>query len=167
MPCLDTLPARRLCRPSTVVHIDALQIEYSPWYTDHEKNGLIDTAKELGVAIVAFSPIGKGMLTGQYRKPCDFPENDFRRTVPRFSEENFPKNLRIVDEFQKLAAKKGCTGSQLASAWVIRQGAIPIPGTKTSSRLEENWDATNIDLTDDEEAELRRLVNDAKPTGDR
>jgi aryl-alcohol dehydrogenase-like predicted oxidoreductase len=107
------------------------------------------------------------MLTGQYRKPSDFPENDFRRTIPRFSEENFPKNLRIGDEFQKLAAKKGCTAAQLALAWVIRQGAIPIPGTKTASRLAENWAATDIDLTDEEEAELRKLINDAKPVGDR
>jgi aryl-alcohol dehydrogenase-like predicted oxidoreductase len=156
-----------LIAPFAVVQIDALQIEYSPWYTDHEENGLIDTAKELGVTIVAFSPIGKGMLTGQYRKPSDFPENDFRRTVPRFSEENFPKNLRIADEFQKLAAKKGCPASQLALAWVIRQGAIPIPGTKSASRLEENWGARNVELTDEEEHELRKLINDAKPVGDR
>lgn len=128
---------------------------------------MIDAAKELGVTIVAFSPIGKGMLSGQYRKPTDFPDNDFRRTIPRFSEENFPKNLKIVDEFQKLAAKKGCTGSQLAIAWVIRQGAIPIPGTKSAHRVEENWGARDVELSDDEEKILRKLINEAKPIGDR
>lgn len=150
-----------------VAHIDALQIEYSPWYTDHEENGLIDTARELGVTVIAFSPLGKGILSGRFRSADDFAPDDMRRTIPRFNAENFPKNLRIVDEFNRLAKKKGCTGSQLALAWVIAQGAIPIPGTKNDERLVENFGARNVDLDESELKELRKLINEAKPVGNR
>lgn len=150
-----------------VAHIDALQIEYSPWYTDHEQNGLIDAAKELGVSIIAFSPLGKGILTGAYKSPSDFKDGDFRKTIPRYSEENFSSNLRIVQEFQKLAEKKGCTSGQLALAWVIAQGAIPIPGTKSAERLTENFGAGRVDLNENELKEIRRLVEEAKPKGNR
>ncbi|WRT70566.1 uncharacterized protein IL334_007564 [Kwoniella shivajii] len=155
---------RKAC---SIAKIDALQIEYSPWFTDHEDNGLIDAAKELGVNIIAYSPLGKGILSGKYRNPKDFPEGDIRRTIPRFSEENMPKNLKIVDEFEKLAKAKGCTPSQIALAWVISQGAIPIPGTKTSDRLKENFLACDIDLDESELAEIRDLIQRAKPTGAR
>ncbi|OCF32142.1 aldo-keto reductase [Kwoniella heveanensis BCC8398] len=155
---------RKAC---SIAKIDALQIEYSPWFTDHEENGLIDAAKELGVTIIAYSPLGKGILSGKYRDPDDFPEGDIRRTIPRFNRENMPKNLRIVDEFEKLAQKKGTTSGQLALAWVIAQGAIPIPGTKSSERLEENWAAGEVALDDAELKELRALIEDAKPTGAR
>lgn len=90
-----------------------------------------------------------------------------RRGFPRFSEENMPKNLRIVDEFDKLARKKGTTPSQLALAWVIAQGAIPIPGTKTQDRLAENFGSRDVDLNEEELKEIRQLVEDAKPTGAR
>lgn len=103
----------------------------------------------------------------RYRSPNDFPEGDIRRTIPRFSEENMPKNLRIVDEFAKLAKAKGCTPGQVALAWVISQGAIPIPGTKTSERLEENFAAGKIELSEAEIAEIRELVQKAKPVGAR
>ncbi|KAE8543009.1 hypothetical protein D1P53_000496 [Cryptococcus gattii VGV] len=155
---------RKAC---SIAKIDALQIEYSPWFTDHEDSGLIDAAKELGVSIIAYSPLGKGMLSGQYRSPNDFPEGDIRRTIPRFSEENMPKNLQIVDEFAKLAKAKGCSPGQVALAWVISQGAIPIPGTKTSERLEENFAAGKIELSEAEIAEIRELVQKAKPVGAR
>lgn len=150
-----------------VAHIDALQIEYSPWFTDHEQNGLIDTARELGVTIIAYSPLGKGILTGKFTSADQFPEGDIRRTIPRFSDELLGKNLRIVEEFKKLAAKKGCSPGQLALAWVIAQGAIPIPGTKSEVRLEENWGAGEVDLDEEELREIRKLVEEAKPQGAR
>lgn len=152
---------------SSVAHIDALQIEYSPWHTDHEDNGLIDAARELGVTIIAYSPLGKGILSGQYRSLDDFPADDIRRTIPRFHGDNFAKNMRIVDEFGRLAAKKGCTPSQLALAWVAAQGAIPIPGTKTEGRLDENFGARNVELNEEELKELRVLIDTAKPVGNR
>jgi aryl-alcohol dehydrogenase-like predicted oxidoreductase len=150
-----------------VAHIDALQIEYSPWFTDHEQNGLIDTARELGVTIIAYSPLGKGILTGKFTSADQFGEGDIRRTIPRFSDQLLGKNMRIVEEFKKLADKKGCTPGQLALAWVIAQGAIPIPGTKNAGRLEENWGAGEVDLDKAELAEIRKLIEDAKPEGAR
>jgi aryl-alcohol dehydrogenase-like predicted oxidoreductase len=153
--------------PSLVAHIDALQIEYSPWFTDHEQNGLIDAAKELGVSVIAFSPLGKGMLTGAFQSASDFKEGDFRKTIPRFSDENLSTNMRIVREFQKLAEKKGCTSGQLALAWVIAQGAIPIPGTKSAERLTENFGASDVNLSEEELKEIRKLVEEAKPQGNR
>lgn len=152
---------------SLVAHIDALQIEYSPWYTDHEQNGLIDTARELGVAIIAYSPLGKGILTGSYQSASDFKDGDIRKTIPRFSEEHLSSNMKIVHEFQKLAEKKGCTSGQLALAWVIAQGAIPIPGTKSAERLTENFGASRVDLDEEELKEIRQLVEEAKPQGNR
>ncbi|WWD09613.1 hypothetical protein V865_007741 [Kwoniella europaea PYCC6329] len=154
----------QLCTPvRAVAHTHALQIEYSPWYTDHEQNGLIDTARELGVTIITYSPLGKGILTGKYTSADRFPDGDIRRTIPRFSEELLGKNLKIVHEFQRLADKKGCTPGQLPLAWVIAQDAIPIPGTKSATRLEENWGAGDVDLNEDQLKEIRALIEEAKP----
>ncbi|KAI5474805.1 aldo-keto reductase, partial [Pseudohyphozyma bogoriensis] len=164
---LSECSAETLRKACAIAHIDALQIEYSPWSIEHEENGLIDTARELGVAVVAFGPLGSGILTGKYRSAEDFAETDFRRFIPRFSPENFPKNLKIVDAFIALAAKKGCTPGQLSIAWVIAQGFIPIPGTKDEGRLLENWGAGGVELTEDELREIRRLVIEARPVGDR
>lgn len=154
---------------TAVAHIDALQIEYSPWYTDHETNGLFQVARENNVSIIAFSPLGKGVLTGQYRSAEDFKggPNDIRNTIPRFNEENLPANLRLVDKFTSLAEKKKCTPAQLALAWVMAQGAIPIPGTKSAKRVEENFAAREVELTEQEEKEIRQLVEEAKPAGNR
>ena len=155
------------CFCIAVAHIDALQIEYSPWFTDHEQNGLIDTAKELGVAIVAYSPLGNGMLTGKFQSTSDFADDDIRKTIPSLNDENLKLNMRIVHEFKQLADKKGCKPSQLALAWVIAQGAIPIPGTKSAERLEENFGSTDIELSEDELKEIRSLIEEAKPKGAR
>jgi aryl-alcohol dehydrogenase-like predicted oxidoreductase len=119
------------------------------------------------VTIIAYSPLGKGILTGMFTSVDQFPEGDIRRTIPRFSEELLGKNMRIVDEFKKLAEKKGCSPGQLALAWVIAQGAIPIPGTKKAERLEENFGAREVDLDEEELAEIRKLVEEAKPEGAR
>lgn len=113
---------RRACK---VEHVDAVQMEYSPFALEIEKPefGLLKAARELGVAIVCYSPIGRGMLGGQIRSPKDFEEGDFRTFAPRFSEENFPKNLELVDKISAIAKKKGVTPSQLTLAWILAQGA--------------------------------------------
>jgi aryl-alcohol dehydrogenase-like predicted oxidoreductase len=152
---------------TAVAHIDALQIEYSPWFTDHEQSGLIPTARELGVTIIAYSPLGKGVLTGAVRSAADFKAGDVRASIPRFDAAHLPANLRLVDASVALADKKGCTPAQLALAWVIAQGAIPIPGTKTAARVEENFGAREVALSTEEEGAIRRLVEEAKPAGNR
>ncbi|CAK1361621.1 Aldo-keto reductase yakc [NADP(+)] [Cercospora beticola] len=112
---------RRACK---VEHIDAVQIEYSPFSLDIESEqiGLLKTARELGVAIVAYSPLGRGMLTGQIRNPDDLAVDDMRKYAPRFSPENFPHNLKLVDCLSEIAKTKGCTASQLTLAWILAQG---------------------------------------------
>lgn len=146
-----------------------MQIEYSPFTTDIESPeiALLKTCRELGVAIVAYSPLGRGMLTGAYKSPADFEEGDFRSYSPRFSEENFPKNLKLVDQINEIAKRKGCTAGQLTLAWLLAQGPdiIPIPGTKKIKYLEENIAALNVKLTSSENAEIRKAVENAEVHG--
>ncbi|KAM0127279.1 hypothetical protein ACHAP3_008847 [Botrytis cinerea] len=162
----DTL--RRACK---VHHIDAVQVEYSPFCVDIENPQieLLKTCRELGVATVAYSPLGRGFVTGVYRSPDDFEEGDFRKYLPRFSAENFPKNLMLVDELVNLAKKKGCTPAQLTLAWLLAQGddVIPIPGTKRIKYLEENLRSLEVKLTSAEEKEIRDLVESAEVHGGR
>ncbi|KAL9126848.1 MAG: hypothetical protein Q9217_004175 [Psora testacea] len=159
---------RRACK---VWPIQAVQIEYSPFTMDIEdpKIPLLQTCRELGVAVVVYSPLGRGMLTGQYKSAEDFEEGDWRRTAPRFSAENFPKNLELVDELTAIAKKKGCTTGQLTLAWLLKQGEdiFPIPGTKKVKYLEENLGALNVSLTDEEQKEIRVAVDAAETWGDR
>lgn len=121
---LSEVSADSLRRACTVAHVDAVQMEYSPFSLEIEKAqfGLLQAARELGVAIVAYSPIGRGMLGGAIRSPKDFEEGDFRVYSPRFSEENFPKNLELVDKLSGIAKEKGVTPSQLTLAWILAQG---------------------------------------------
>ena len=146
----------RTCAARYAVHpIAALQNEWSLWSRDLEENGQLEAARELGVAIVAYSPLGRGFLTGAIKSPDDFAPDDFRRSSPRFMGENFQKNLDLVRHVAQLAAEKECTASQLALAWLLAQGhdVIPIPGTKRVKYLEENVAALDVQLTD---AELQR-----------
>ena len=126
-------------------------------------------ARELGVAIVAYSPIGRGMLGGQIRSPKDFEDGDFRKFAPRFNEENFPKNLELVDKISAIAKKKGVTPSQLTLAWILAQGDdfFPIPGTTNPKRVEENLGALKIKLTSEEEKEIRQACENAEQHGGR
>ncbi|MGA2838228.1 MAG: aldo/keto reductase [Acidimicrobiales bacterium] len=138
----DTL--RRAC----AVHpIAALQSEWSLWSRDIETE-VVPTARELGIGIVAYSPLGRGFLTGDITSPEDFPEGDFRKFQPRFSGENFAHNLELVDRVRDLAVAKGCTPGQLALAWVLARGddVVPIPGTKRRTYLEQNVAAADIVL---------------------
>lgn len=159
---------RRACK---VHHISAVQMEYSPFAMDIEDSNInvLKTCRELGVAVVAYSPLGRGFLTGSYRSPDDFEEGDFRKRAPRFSKENFPKNLELVDHIGSLAKKKGCTSGQLTLAWLMKQGEdiIPIPGTKKLKYLEENMGALDVKLSDDEDKEIREAVEKAEVAGGR
>lgn len=152
-----------------VAKIDAVQAEYSAFETVHETDDLIEAAKELDVAYVAYSPLGHGWLVDEfpYKTPDDFAPNDFRRSSPKFQGENFYKNKAIVEEIQKLASRRGCKVTQIALAWVIAQGMIPIPGTTKAHRLEENWVCRDIELTDEEKQEMRKIIDAAKPQGER
>ena len=143
-------------RRAVKVHpIAALQTEYSLWTRDPE-GGILAACRELGIGFVAYSPLGRGFLTGQFRKFEDFAEDDYRRLSPRFQGENFQKNLDLVRRVGEIAREKGCKPSQLALAWVLAQGSdiVPIPGTKRRQYLEENVGANAVGLT---EQDLRRI----------
>jgi aryl-alcohol dehydrogenase-like predicted oxidoreductase len=137
-----------LRRASSVHPIAALQTEYSIWTRDPEDE-ILAACRELGVGFVAYSPLGRGFLTGQIRTPDDFDADDYRRTSPRFVGENFEKNLALVARVGEIAKRRGCTPAQLALAWVLAQGGdvVPIFGTKTRRRLAENLGAAGVDLT--------------------
>lgn len=141
-----------------VAHIDAVQIEYSPFCLQPEMNGMLDACRELGVAVIAFSPLGAGFLTGKFTDPEQF-KGDLRGGSPRFQGDAFQENLKLLKTFEGIAADKRCTSSQLALAWVAKQGAIPIPGTKSISRLEENWGARAVDLSDEDMVRIRECIS--------
>ncbi len=143
-------------RRAHAVHpISALQTEYSLWSRDVEDE-ILPAVRELGIGFVAYSPLGRGFLSGEIRRPEDLPEGDYRRNSPRFQGENFQKNLQLVDRVNETAREKGATPSQLALAWVLSRGddVVPIPGTKRRRWLEENVAAAQIHLSDDD---LRRI----------
>ena len=147
-------------RRAVAVHpIAALQSEWSLWTRDLESD-VLDVAREHGVGIVPFSPLGRGFLTGAIRSPEDFGEDDWRRGHPRFTGEAFAANLRLVDAVRAVAGEKGCTPGQLALAWVLAQGddVVPIPGTKRRSYLEENIGAVAVELSDDDLARLSEIA---------
>lgn len=149
-------------RAHAVRPISALQTEYSLWSRDPE-DGILPTTRELGIGFVAYSPLGRGFLTGRFQHPEDLPEDDFRRRNPRFQGENFQRNLDMVSRVREIAAEKGCTPAQLALAWVLAQGEdiVPIPGTKRLRYLEENLAAVDVSLTP---ADLAR-IDEVAPRG--
>src|SRR5450830_434178 len=148
--------------------ITALQSEYSLWTRDPEAN-VLATCRQLGIGFVAYSPLGRGFLTGTIKQPEDFPEDDYRRTNPRFQGENFSKNLTLVNKVNQIAALKGCTPGQLALAWVLAQGEdiVPIPGTKRRRYLDENIAAINVTLSKQELAEIDAIFPFGAATGNR
>ena len=168
---MSEVSSASLRRAHAVHPISAVQIEYSPFTTDIESPeiALLKTCRELGVATIAYSPLGRGMLTGAYKSPADFEEGDFRKNSPRFSAANFPKNLKLVEQIKDIAHKKGCTPGQLTLAWLLAQGedVIPIPGTKKIKYLEENIAALDVKLTSSENTEIRKAVEDAEVHGER
>jgi aryl-alcohol dehydrogenase-like predicted oxidoreductase len=148
---LSEVSAATLRKAQAVHPISAVQSEYSLWTRDPEEE-VLDTCKELGIAFVAYSPLGRGFLTGQIKKFEDLEVNDYRRLSPRFQGDNFQKNFELVNRINELAIQKDCTASQLALAWVIAQGdyIFPIPGTKRIKYLEENAAALNVRFTAEE-----------------
>ena len=168
---LSECSAKSLRRASAVGKISAVQIEYSPYALDIENPqiDLLRTARELGVSIIAYSPLGRGMLTGSYSSPDDFEEGDFRKFAPRYSPENFPKNLQLAHDLAAVAKEKGCTPAQLVLKWLMAQGeeVIPIPGTKKLKYLEDNLGAFSVDLPPAEEQKVRKLVEKAEIRGAR
>lgn len=159
---LSEVNAETLRKAHAVHPITALQTEYSLWSRDPEDD-LLQACKELGIAFVAYSPLGRGFLTGQFKSFNDFEQDDYRRQSPRFQGDNFAKNLQLVQKIESLAQQKGCTTAQLALAWVLAQGGhiFPIPGTKRIRFLEENIAAADISFT---QAELNE-INEIAPKG--
>jgi aryl-alcohol dehydrogenase-like predicted oxidoreductase len=148
--------------------VTALQSEYSLWTRDPEAE-VLPTLRELGIGFVAYSPLGRGFLSGRFRSPDDLPENDFRRENPRFEGENFNRNLELVERVEELAAEKDVSPGQLALAWVLAQGddIVPIPGTTHVEHLEENVAALEIGLTDDDLRELESVFPMGAAAGER
>jgi aryl-alcohol dehydrogenase-like predicted oxidoreductase len=165
---LSEASAETVRRAQAVHPIAALQSEYSLWSRDIEQE-ILPTCRELGISFVAYSPLGRGFLTGQFQKPEDLPENDRRRMFPRFQEENFEQNLRLVERVEEIAASKGCKPAQLALAWVLAQGRdiVPIPGTKRRKYLEENVKAVDVELTEEELARINEITRPESVAGTR
>jgi aryl-alcohol dehydrogenase-like predicted oxidoreductase len=161
--------APRTTRRAHAVHpITALQTEYSLWSRDPEDE-ILPTLRELGVGFVAYSPLGRGFLSGRIRSLDDLDAEDFRRENPRFQGENFERNLDLVEQIHLIADEKGVTPSQLALAWVLSRGddVVPIPGTKRRSYLEENVGAVEVDLTDDDLERIESAFPKGATSGDR
>ncbi|HSR22439.1 MAG TPA: aldo/keto reductase, partial [Candidatus Eisenbacteria bacterium] len=157
-------------RRAHAVHpVTALQTEWSLWTRDPEDNGVLDTVRELGIGFVAYSPIGRGFLSGQIRSLDDLEPNDFRRHNPRFQGENFAKNLDLVGRVREIAEEKGVTPTQLALAWVLHQGedVAAIPGTKRVRYLEENVAAADVALSADDLARIDAAAPAGTTAGDR
>jgi aryl-alcohol dehydrogenase-like predicted oxidoreductase len=155
-------------RAANVHAISTLQTEYSLWSREPEDE-ILPAIRELGIAFVAYSPLGRGFLTGAFQKPDDLAADDFRRNAPRFQGENFQKNVEVVQKVRALAAAKDCTPSQLALAWVLAQGEdiVPIPGTKRMKYLEENLGANEVRLTAAELKEIDALLPQGVASGER
>lgn len=148
-----------LRRAHAVYPLTMLQTEYSLWTREPETD-VLPVCRELGIGLVAYSPLGRGFLTGAIQKPEDFAPGDFRRHLPRYQGENFERNLQLVEKVKEIATQKNCTPAQLALAWLLAQGEdiVPIPGTKQRERLEENLQAIEVELSEDD---LRRIEESA------
>ncbi|WP_332836526.1 aldo/keto reductase [Streptomyces sp. QHH-9511] len=156
-----------IARAHAVHPLAAVQTEYSLFERGIEHDGVLDTLHGLGIGLVAYSPLGRGFLSGAITSPDDFAADDFRRTDLRFQGKNFHRNLAVVDQVRRLATEKGVTPSQLALAWTLHQGAVPIPGTKRRRYLEENIDATAVTITPAELAAIDAVAPHGVASGDR
>nr|POE47539.1 pyridoxal reductase [Quercus suber] len=159
-------------RAAKVLKPVAVEVEFSLWSTEILDNGVAAACKELGIPIVAYSPLGRGFLTGQVKSLDDIPADDFRHSIPRFSKENFPKNLELVKEVEQLAEKKGCKPGQIGIAWIKAKSnteklpvLVPIPGATTAERIEENM--VDVQLSANDVKEIDALLASFVPSGER
>jgi aryl-alcohol dehydrogenase-like predicted oxidoreductase len=164
---LSEVSAATIKRAHAIHPISAVQTEYSLFERSVEAQGIKASMEELGITLVAYSPLGRGFLSGQFQSPDDFPENDFRRMVPKFQGEQFQKNLELLTEIQSMAVEKEITVTQLALAWIMAKGALPIPGTKRVKYVEQNIAATDIKLTTYDLNRLESIIPLSAETGDR
>ena len=162
---LSEVSSETVKRAHAVHPVTAVQSEYSLFERTVEERGVLNTLKDLGVGFVAYSPLGRGFLSGQIKSIDDLPENDFRRAIPRFQEAHFYKNIELVKAIEALAAEKNVTSSQLALAWIISKGIVPIPGTKRRQYLEQNLEATLIELNESDLLRLESIVPLGTDTG--
>lgn len=145
--------------------VTAVQSEYSLFERTAEEKGILETLKKLGIGFVAYSPLGRGFLSGQIRTADDLPENDFRRNIPRFQGDHFKKNIELVEAIERMAEEKEMTSSQLALAWIIQKGLLPIPGTKRRKYLEQNIAVASIELSETDMQKLESIVPLGTDTG--
>ncbi|KAK6529031.1 hypothetical protein TWF694_004251 [Orbilia ellipsospora] len=168
---ISEVGAATIRRAHAVEPLAAVQMEYSPFALDIEEpeRDILNTCRELGIATVAYSPLGRGFLTGRYRSPDDFEPGDFRSYSPRFSKENFHKNLELVHHIDRIAQKKGVTNAQLTLAWVLSRGddVLPIPGTTRLEGLKENFGGVKVTLTEEEKKEIEKAAQDCELIGER
>lgn len=164
---LSEVGSETIKRAHKIHPITAVQTEYSLFERQVEELGILATLDELGIGFVAYSPLGRGFITGQFQKPDDLPANDWRRYLPRFQEDQFYKNIELLHEIEKMANEKGINSSQLAIAWVIAKGYVPIPGTKRPKYVEQNIAAAKVELTQSELNRLEEIIPLGTKTGDR
>ncbi len=162
---LSEVSSETIRRAHAVHPVTAVQSEYSLFERTVEERGILQTLNELGIGFVAYSPLGRGFLSGQIRTLDDLPEADFRRAIPRFQEAYFHKNIELVEAIEAMAAEKSVTSSQLALAWILHKGIVPIPGTKRRTYLEQNLAAAAISLSDAELQQLESIVPLGTDTG--
>ena len=162
---LSEVSSETVKRAHAIHPITAVQSEYSLFERTVEERGVLKTLDELGIGFVAYSPLGRGFLSGQIRAIDDLPENDFRRSIPRFQESHFYKNIALVKAIEAMAEEKGITASQLALAWIISKGILAIPGTKRRKYLEQNITATEIELNEADLSKLESIVPLGTDTG--
>jgi aryl-alcohol dehydrogenase-like predicted oxidoreductase len=165
---LSEAATQTIRRAHRVHPIAALQTEYSLFSRDPEEE-ILPTLRELGIGFVPYSPLGRGVLTGRFKRPDDLPEGDFRRSVPRFSAENLGRNVELLAAVEALAAEKRCTPAQIALAWVLGQGEdiVPIPGTRKPQRLEENAAAMKVQLSPEDLQRIEAALPRGAVAGDR
>lgn len=170
--CLSEASEKSIRRAAKVIKVEGVEVEFSLWATEILDNGVAKACAELDIPIIAYSPLGRGFLTGQIKKIDDLPENDFRRHMPRFSQENFNKNLKLVEEIEGIAQRKGVTAGQIGMAWVKKMGEkpgmprmLPIPGSTKAERVKEN--AVEVDLSEKDMEEIDAVLKSFKPTGGR